>query len=421
MSNPAPARATPHLVLVAAAAVAGLATALAVDDAALAAIAAPFVVAIALLASSPAPQVEHVVVTADRERLVVDGALIVTIAVHGTGLRWVELRVTSSEHLEPRGRETLIVGPETITAIEYRAARWGGGTRVEVDVRGRGPLGLRTVRARGVLARAIRVYPAAPHLRALVAPHHLAGVGGSHPSRVRSEGFEYAESRPFVAGDRVRDINWRMTSRRRDLWVDQRHPDLSGEVVIFLDSFATSPALRHLVLAQAIDAATAIARSHLRIHDRIGLVDLGGTLRWIPVGAGARQAHRVVETLVESEVIETWADKDLTVIPTFAFPPRSLVIALSPLTDPRAQRVLLQLRARHHDVAVIECELPRPPDPVDPVERLGLRLWNLEHETVRSTLRRAGAGLFVWREGDPVEPVIRALVHERRRPHRLHA
>jgi hypothetical protein len=64
--------------------------------------------------------------------------------------------------------------------------------------------------------------------------------------------------------------------------------------------------------------------------------------------------------------------------------------------------------------------MPADP-PADRVDELGRRLWALEHETVRSSLRRAGASLFAWREGDSLDPVLRALVNERRRPHRMHA
>jgi uncharacterized protein (DUF58 family) len=414
--------ATPQLVLAAGATVLGFALALLVNDPAAATLVAPFALAVALVATSPAPSIDRVTIVADQDRLVVGGVLRVTTVVHGRGLAWVELRFSSSGHLHATTPDTVVVAPSTEVAIDYEARRWGGGTKVEVTVCGRGTLGLRTVHARMRLARPIRVYPAPQPMRELLAPRSLSGVGGAHPSRLPREGFEYAESRTFVPGDRLRDVNWRMSSRRGELWVDRRHPDLSGALVLFLDSFATSSEPRQEVLERAIEASTALARAHLRTHDRIGLVDLGGTLRWVPLGIGARHTHRVVETLVASEIIETWADKDLAVIPTFAFPPRSLVIALTPLTDPRSTRVLLQLRARHHDVAVIEWELPLPvAPPADRIESLGRRLWALEHEAVRSGLRRAGADVFVWRSGEPLEPVVRALRDERRRPHRMHA
>jgi uncharacterized protein (DUF58 family) len=289
-----------------------------------------------------------------------------------------------------------------------------------VRARATGGLGLSTVTGVATLPDGLRVYPRSEEVRDVLAPLALRGVGGSHPSRQRGEGFEYAESRPFVAGDRLRDVNWRISARRPELWIDRRHPDLSGEVVLFLDSFATTDLGRTETLELAVGAATALTRAHLGNQDRVGLVDLGGTLRWVQVGMGLAHAYRLVETLVESEVIETFADKDLDVIPSFALPPRALVVALSPLADRRALDVLLQLRARRYDLAVIECELPVATDRTgDRVEALARRLWALEHDCVRGSLRRAGASLVTWRPGQPLSACVDALITERRRPHEV--
>lgn len=410
-------RVSPQLVVALAIGLAGLVLALAVESALPVVVAAPFLLTALAALAAPDPTIDTITVRTSGARLLVGDPFEVTVEITGRGLAWIEVRARVSGGLGERSATSVITTPATPVTFGFTAERWGGGSDVRLEVRGRGWFGVRVVVRDARLPTPVRIYPREERLDRLVAPHSLRGVGGLHPSRTRGEGFEYAESRAFVSGDRRRDVNWRLSARRAELWVDRRHPDLSGEVVLFLDSFATSGLGRDETLALAVDAATSLARAHIGAQDRVGLVDLGGTLRWLPTGTGTAHAYRLVETLVESEVIETFADKDLDVIPTFALPPRALVVALSPLADQRALRTLLQLRARRYDLAVIECVAGRPLGPPrDRVDDLARRLWALEHETVRGSLRRAGATVVTWHRGTPIGPHIDAVVAERRRP-----
>lgn len=416
------ARATPLLGLAVALGLGGLAAALVVGDAAPAVLAAPFAVTAAAALLAPAPTVDGIRLHADRDRLVVGQRVTLSVEVQGRGLDWVEVRVVPPPQLTAVGGPDRLVPAGQPVALELEARTWGGGPACAVEVRGRGLLGLRTVTGSVRLGHAIRVHPTPAALRAVVPPRRLAVVGGPHPARQAGDGTDYAESRAFTPGDRLRDVNWRMTARTGERWVDQRHPERSGSVVLFVDSFASSGLDRDHTLALAVEAGTALARAHLAGQDRVGLVDLGGTLRWLPTGTGATHRHRLVEALVDAEVVESWAAKDLDVIPAAALPPRSLVIALTPLADPRTVAALLQLRGRRHDVAVVESAAPAPArPPADAVEDLGRRLWALEHDTVRAGLRRAGADLVTWRADEPLGPRLEALVSARRRPRRVGA
>lgn len=412
------ARVAPHLVLALGVGLAGMVAALALETPMPVAMGAPFLLLGAVGLLAPVPTIDRLDVRLVADRVVVGNDLGVRVSIGGQGLAWVDVRAEVVGGLEPTSASHVILQPGAEATFRFRASQWGGGADVRITARGRGALGLRSVEATTRLPHALRIYPHPEALRRLLPPLALRGVGGSHPSRTRGEGFEYAESRPFAPGDRLRDVNWRISGRRPELWVDRRHPDLSGDVVLFIDSFASTTLGRDDTLGLAIDAATAIGRAHLSAQDRVGLVDLGGTLRWVTTGTGLAHTYRLVETLVESEVIETFADKDLDVIPTWSLPPRALVIALSPLADRRALNVLLQLRARRYDLAVIECLIPLAVGPTpDRVDDLARRLWALEHEAVRGSLRRAGASLVTWQKGDPLDPCIEALRTDRRRPH----
>ena len=72
--------------------------------------------------------------------------------------------------------------------------------------------------------------------------------------------------------------------------------------------------------------------------------------------AGLRHAalYRIVDSLLQMNIVLSFASKGVDILPPRTLPPRALVIALSPLLDPRSASALLDLRARGFDLIVIE-------------------------------------------------------------------
>jgi uncharacterized protein (DUF58 family) len=217
---------------------------------------------------------------------------------------------------------------------------------------------------------------------------------------VKGDGVEYADIRDFVPGDRVRSINWRASARRQELMVNERHPERNTDVVLFVDSFADVRDGSRSVLDDAVRAAAALAAKYLEHRDRVGLVGFGGVLRWLHPGMGSTQRYRLVETLLETGVAPTYTWRDVNLIPARILPPAALVLALSPLVDPRFVVALEDLRGRRYDVAVVEVDpvpLVRPGR--TEVERAAYRLWLLEREVFRWRLERRGIGIATWADG----------------------
>jgi uncharacterized protein (DUF58 family) len=271
----------------------------------------------------------------------------------------------------------------------------------------------------------VRVHPATADLRRRLEPPRLLGLTGAHRSRERAQGIEYADTRPWASGDRLTAVNWRVSARRPGWWVDDRHPERNAELLLFVDTFAAaaSPHDRlDTTLDLAVDAVVALARSHLAVNDRIGLVGLGGVLRWVPTGLGAGHLHRVVEAVLDSEVVFTEADKGVEVIPTRALPPRAMVVALTPLLDDRVIRLVLDLRSRNFDIGVVECvpESFATAGPRD-TDRLAWRLWLLEREEVRHALGSAGVAVVPRARGESVSIAVERLARLRRAPRPMSA
>jgi uncharacterized protein (DUF58 family) len=311
-------------------------------------------------------------------------------------------------------------GTGSTFSFPLRCTTWGAHGPIGLQLRATDALGTAITSTAAELRSPLRVYPDAERIRALLAPRHVRAVAGSHVARLRGVGIEFADLRPYVPGDRARSVNWRASARRGELWVNEQHPERATDVLLFVDSFRRTGSDRTETLGLAVRAARALAERHLAVNDRVGLVDLGGTLRWLAPEIGVRQLYRIVETLLESEVIDTFADKDIDVIPLRGLPPRSVIVALTPLYDRRAIRALFDFRARGFDLAVVECVIdPFLAAPTDAAGALATDLWLLEREATRSQLRRTGASLARWWPGTPFDPVLEELLVYRRRPQRV--
>jgi uncharacterized protein (DUF58 family) len=148
----------------------------------------------------------------------------------------------------------------------------------------------------------------------------------------------------------------------------------------------------------------------------VGLVGFGSELRWLTPSAGTRQLYRIVDALLASDVRLSFAWKDVTHLPRRLLPPRALVLALSPLLDARGIGALLDLRARGHDLAVIEVS-PLEHTPADEAgaHRLPLRLWRLQRDAIRSRFEALGVPVASWAHLDtPLELALEEVIAFRR-------
>ena len=69
---------------------------------------------------------------------------------------------------------------------------------------------------------------------------------------------------------------------------------------------------------------------------------------------GTVQLYRIVDALLDTQIILSYYWTGIDVIPRRTLPPSALVIALSPLLDVRSVDALLDLRARGYDLSVFD-------------------------------------------------------------------
>ena len=268
----------------------------------------------------------------------------------------------------------------------------------------------------------LRVYPRTERLRKVLRPRRLRSHLGTWVSRAAGIGLEYADIRQFSTGDQRRHINWKATARRRQLHVNLFHPERSSDALILLDTYVDVGGAGRSSLDQSVRAAVSVAAACLEHRDRVGLLAVGGRVEWLQPGTGLRQVYRMVDALMATEVVFTYAWRTANTIPKHVIAPGALVVCLTALADRRMSAVILDLQARGHDVVVVE--LPANallPPPASERERLARRLWALHGDAVRSRYRERGIPIAVWEPERPLWIPVGELERFRRTPQKAHA
>ena len=406
-------------------------TAVLIGQAAVVMLATPWFVLLAFGLTAARQQEPGLAVTVDNDRVMVDDSVELVASVSGASGRvtmtsepiWRFGAGSERSSVAAASDMALDDGPVSLT-FSVPAEQWGmfdvGRIAVEIVE----PFGLTRWSGRLADPTPIWVHPTPRQIKSMVGPRFVRRTTGAHGSRLAARGVEYADLRQYGPGDSVRDINWRVSARSPELWVSQRHPDRATDVVLLLDSFVESGHDAPSVVGLAVEAAVAVAESHLAVTDQVGLVELGGLVRWVVPGTGALQLQRLVDALLATGLYASSANRDLALISPRALPPRSLVVALSPLLDQRFIDSLFTLAGRGHDIAVIECDPASRPsaESADSTEAdgpslvtLGWRMWQAERAVMRDELTQRNVAVARWDPSQPIDVPMRELIRRRAR------
>jgi len=332
----------------------------------------------------------------------------------------VQVELALPDGLRPvGGADSLLLrlegGKERVLPLRLSCDRWGAYRLGDLTLRSNDLAGLLVADRAFRGGSLLRVYPESERLRGAVRPLETQPFAGNHVARSKGEGIEFADIRPYTPGDRPRRINWRATSLRQAVYINEQHPEHNSDVVIFLDSFSEVRRGDESVLSLVVRAAATLSEHYLTIRDRVGLVSYGGFVRWLAPAASDVQRYRIAEALLETEAVLSFVWQDIDVLPRRILTPQALVIAVSPLLDERSVNTLLDLRRRGFDLVVVEVSpLSFVQKRDDPLAQLGLRMWTLWRETLRFRYEQAGVAVVEWDGTTPLAAAIEEVRSFRR-------
>ena len=314
------------------------------------------------------------------------------------------------------GREIAPVGAVTAAGptvrFTFTPERWGRRQIGTLDVVLRDRWRLAEGHASMTLPR-LDCYPAPGEQRTTVVLRRLPNRLGEHPARVSGEGIEFFGVREYVPGDRQRSINWPASTRRGRLQVNTFAAERSQDVVLLADATSDVGQPGMSALDLALRGAAAAARAYLQARDRVGVITYQwGGASWLAPGLGRRQVYRIIDSMLASDA--GWArGARFDRLPRAALPPGALVVVFSPLLDQRFVETLRDVRERGFTMLVVDVLNAEPPSRPRRVDRLARRIWRMEQEAIRFSLRELGVPVVHW---DGVQSLDLPLAGYTRRP-----
>jgi uncharacterized protein (DUF58 family) len=281
------------------------------------------------------------------------------------------------------------------------------------------------------------------HVRRLeIRARHLVEdvFAGQSESVFKGRGIEFAEVRPYVAGDEVRDIDWNVTARLGAPYVKRFVEERELTVVLLVDASGSLEfgSQTHSKRELAAELASLLAFAGLKNSARVGLVLFSDRLElFVPPRRGRSQVLRVVRELITRPVVGTGTDWAAGLdFANRVLRRHSLVFVLSDFLAPIDTR-LFRITGQRHELVCLwledprELELPtvgwvefedlesgrvRAVNTRDARAREAFRVARAEgRERARQALRRIGADHIVLSTAQSYLPPLLRYFAERRR------
>jgi uncharacterized protein (DUF58 family) len=162
------------------------------------------------------------------------------------------------------------------------------------------------------LPEQVRVFPNFREIAryALLATDHRLSRMGVRPRQRRGEGSDFHQLREYRAGDSLRQIDWKATSRIRRLISREYQDERDQQVVFLLDC---GRRMRHVEdgtahLDQALNAMLLLSHVAALQGDAVGFLSFGGTSRWFPPQKGGNLVRSILARTYDIESSTDAAD-----------------------------------------------------------------------------------------------------------------
>lgn len=407
-------RPTAHARRLATLGVLALAPAVAAGKPLLAVLGAPFLTLLAFGLSRPPPDAIQAEATLDRSRCLEGEDIEVHLTLSTDGqvdLIGATFEVPSTVEFAPGHQPVVTVAGATAVdqRVVIRARQWGRVTIGPVRVRLRAGGNTREAEV-AVRVGELAVYPEPSAVQTVLAGQRMRNRTGDHASRIMGEGIEFAGVAEYQLGDSQRRINWSASSRRGRLYVTKFATERAVDLVLLLDALSDVGPRTKSSLDASVRGALGLAQTYLAHHDRVGIVALGGILRWLGPDVGVRQHFRIAEQVMTVRLDASYVDPDLARVPRSALPPGALVVYFSPLLDDRAVEAARDIRERGHPMLVVDVLRVEPTPPRGSKDgSLALRLWRMDRVALLHGLRSTGIQVVQWDGAEPLDGALRAL------------
>ncbi|MGF1564450.1 MAG: DUF58 domain-containing protein [Flavobacteriales bacterium] len=209
----------------------------------------------------------------------------------------------------------------------------------------------------------VAVFPSVIQMKKyeLMAFARISTFEGIKKVRRLGHSYEFEQIKTYVTGDDIRSINWKATSRRNQLMVNQYEDERSQPIYSIIDKSRSMhmPFNGLSLLDYAINTSLVLSNIALKKHDKAGLVSFSSTIgSTLPAERASNQLKKILAALYNEKSFLLEANYDLlyravkNVVKS-----RSLIFLYtnfeSPYAMERALPVLRKINATHLLVVMI--------------------------------------------------------------------
>lgn len=249
---------------------------------------------------------------------------------------------------------------------------------------------------------------------------------GTDASRFLGSGIDYVQSRPYVYGDPVRAIDWRVTARTGRIHVKEYEAPKRIPCYLLIDTSAsmTVSSIERSKYATALHLAGGLAFACLDRVSPVGVIGVGGRDLRVKPSLSRDQIMQWLLNLRRFRYDETTQIGERVAELSPSLKNRALIIVLSDLHDAAATDAL-KLLAQAHDVVVLQLKDPaevslagsgfmraREAESGREFVTHGRRQL-LDQETTEQELRRGGIDHLLVRTDEPFAHRVRSFFGSR--------
>ncbi len=241
-------------------------------------------------------------------------------------------------------------------------------------------------------------------LKVLMRAPVRGGLKGGRRSVKRGQSVEFADFRDYALGDDLRQLDWNVLARLEKLFIKLYVEEEDVTIHFLIDASASMGSGMPSKLLFAQRAAAALGYIGLASEDRVAITSLGGRAGRRQVALrGSGRVFRLLSAL--SRIGTADGPTDLMAAARHAgaqLSGRGVIVLLSDLLDPNADRVIRELAATGSELIILHVLSPQE---LDPAMEGDLRLVDVEtgegiDVTVDlATLDGYKARLGAWRQG----------------------
>lgn len=249
---------------------------------------------------------------------------------------------------------------------------------------------------------------------------------GTDSSRFLGSGIEYVQSRPYIYGDSVRSIDWRVTARTGRVHVKEYEAPKQMPCYLLIDTSAsmTVSSVPRSKYALALHLAGGIALACLDRVSPVGVIGVGARELRVKPSLSKDQIMQWMLRLRRFRYDETTRIGERVAQLSPSLEHRALIIVLSDLHDERAVAALVLL-AQVHECVVLQLKDPaevelrgagfmRAQEAETGREFVshGRRTW-LDQAAIEQDLRRGGIDHLLIRTDEPFAHRVRGFFGSR--------